>query len=81
MIIVDSNMSSFELEQFTYTQEAGVANKYDEKGTQLIQIRAMQLSKKVPIMCGWMGFLYGGLSVSPTVLHSHSSRVVVTSGF
>ena len=38
MIMIDGNMSNLELEQFTYTQEAIIANKYDEKGTQLIQI-------------------------------------------
>ena len=38
MIMIDGNMSNLELEQLTYTQEAIIANKYDEKGTQLIQI-------------------------------------------
>ena len=38
MIMVDDNMSNLGLEQFTYTQEAIIANKYDEKGTQLIEI-------------------------------------------
>ena len=38
IIMIDGNMSNLELEQFTYTQEAIIANKYDEKGTQLIQI-------------------------------------------
>ena len=38
MIMVDGNMSNLELEQLTYTQEAIIANKYDENGMQLIQI-------------------------------------------
>ena len=38
IIMIDGNMSNLELEQFTYTQEAIIANKYDEKCTQLVQI-------------------------------------------
>ena len=78
MIIVDGNMSNLELEQFTYTQEAGIANKYDEKGTQLIQIplviRATDPNPACnPCNCpkrsqacvaGWVSY---GLSVLPTV--------------
>ena len=59
IIMVDGNMSNLELEQLTYTQEAIIANKYDEKGTQLIQIPLVIRAtvQKVSSMCGWMGFL------------------------
>ena len=72
-------MSNLELEQFTYTQEASIANKYDEKGTQLIQIPlVIRATVQKGLERGWMGFLRA-IGFANSLLHP--ARVVVRNGF
>ena len=62
-------MSNLELEQFTYMQEAGIANKYNKEGVQLIQISCVireTVQKGLePCVAGWISYeLLVSLTVS-----------------
>ena len=80
MIMVDSNMSNLGLEQLTYTQEPIIANKYDEKGTQLIQIPlAIRATVQKGLEHVWLdGFLTGYRFRQQPLA---SGEVVVRNGF